>query len=100
MKFQIEKLKQAEKEISKLTKAQQEQLNKDYDTITTKGIEYVKRRHLRGDVFEIKTNDIRSLFAYKENCIILIGLVYEKRSNKAPDYYIELAQKRLKEAQL
>lgn len=99
MKFQIEKLKQAEKEISKLTKVQQEQLNKDYDTITTKGIEYVKRRHLRGDVFEIKTNDIRSLFAYKEDCIILIGLVYEKRSNKAPDYYIELAQKRLKEAQ-
>lgn len=99
MKFQIEKLKQAEKEISKLTKVQQEQLNKDYDTITTKGIEYVKRRHLRSDVFEIKTNDIRSLFAYKEDCIILIGLVYEKRSNKAPDYYIELAQKRLKEAQ-
>lgn len=100
MKFKIEKLKQAEKEICKLTKAQQAQLNKDYDTITTKGIEYVKRRHLRGDVFEIKTNDMRSLFAYKEDCIILIGLVYEKRSNKAPDYYIELAQRRLKEAKL
>lgn len=98
MKFKIEKLKQAEKEISKLTKEQQNQLKNDYETITNKGIEYVKRRHLRGDVFEIKTNDIRSLFAYKEDCIILVGLVYEKRSNKAPDYYIELAQKRLKEA--
>lgn len=98
MKFRIEKLKQAEKEISKLTKEQQNQLKNDYETITNKGIEYVKRRHLRGDVFEIKTNDIRSLFAYKEDCIILVGLVYEKRSNKAPDYYIELAQKRLKEA--
>ena len=69
----------------------------DYNLITTKGIEFVKRRHLRGDIFEIKTNDLRSLFAYRENCIILIGLVYEKRTNKAPDYYIELAQKRLKE---
>lgn len=98
MKFKIEKLKQAEKEISKLTKEQQNQLKIDYETITNKGIEYVKRRHLRGDVFEIKTNDVRSLFAYKEDCIILVGLVYEKRSNKAPDYYIELAQKRLKEA--
>ena len=97
MKFKIEKLKQAEKEINKLTKEQQKQLKKDFDTITNRGIEFVKRRHLRGDIFEIKTNDIRSLFAYKEDCIILIGLVYEKRTNKAPDYYIELAQKRLKE---
>ena len=98
MNFTIKKLKQAEKEISKLTKEQQKQLENDYKIISSKGIEYVKRRHLRGDIFEIKTNDIRSLFAYRENCIILIGLVYEKRSNKAPDYYIELAQKRLKEA--
>lgn len=97
MKFTIKKLKQAEKEISKLTKEQQKLLENDYKTITTKGIGYVRTRHLRGDVFEIKTNDIRSLFAYQENCIILIGLVYEKRTNKAPDYYIELAQKRLKE---
>ena len=98
MNFTIKKLKQAEKEISKLTKEQQKQLENDYKIISSKGIEYVKRRHLRGDLFEIKTNDIRSLFAYRENCIILVGLVYEKRSNKAPDYYIELAKKRLKEA--
>jgi len=97
MKFKIEKLKQAEKEISKLSKVQQNQLENDYETIRNKGIEYVKRRHLRGEIFEIKTNDIRSLFVYREDCIILVGLVYEKRSNKAPDYYIELAQKRLKE---
>ena len=97
MKFQVHKLKQAEKEISKLTKIQQEQLENDYNIITTKGLEYVKRRHLRGDIFEIKTNDVRSLFAYQEDCVLLVGLVYEKRTNKAPDYYIELAQKRLKE---
>ncbi len=99
MKFKVNKLKQAEKEISKLSREQQKQLEADYNLISTKGLEYVKRRHLRGDIFEIKTNDVRSLFAYKEDCIILVGLVYEKRTNKAPDYYIELAQKRLKEAQ-
>jgi len=97
MKYTIKKLKQAEKEISKLTKTQQEQLKNDYNDITNKGLEFVKTRHLRGEVFEIKTNDIRSLFAYREDCILLVGLVYEKRTNKAPDYYIELAQKRLKE---
>lgn len=97
MKYTIKKLKQAEKEISKLTKTQQEQLKNDYKDITNKGLEFVKTRHLRGEVFEIKTNDIRSLFAYREDCILLVGLVYEKRTNKAPDYYIEIAQKRLKE---
>jgi len=97
MKYTIKKLKQAEKEIGKLTKTQQEQLKIDYNDITNKGLEFVKTRHLRGEVFEIKTNDIRSLFAYREDCILLVGLVYEKRTNKAPDYYIELAQKRLKE---
>ncbi len=97
MKFKIEKLKQAEKEISILTKSQQNALKEDFDTVENKGIEFVKRRFLRDGLFEIKTNDVRALFKYKENSIILIGLVYEKRSNKAPDYYIKLAQKRLKE---
>ena len=97
MKFKIEKLKQAEKEISILTKSQQNALKEDFDTVENKGIEFVKRRFLSDGLFEIKTNDVRALFKYKENSIILIGLVYEKRSNKAPDYYIKLAQKRLKE---
>ena len=57
----------------------------------------MKRRYLRDGLFEIKTNDVRSLFKYKEESIILIGLVYEKRTKKAPDYYIKLALKRLKE---
>jgi len=97
MKYTIEKLKQAEKEIENLTQIQKDALKDDFETIEQKGLEYVKRRHLRDGLFEIKTNDVRSLFKYKENCIILIGLVYEKRSNKAPDYYIKLALKRLKE---
>ena len=66
--------------------------------IENKGLEYVKRRFLRDGLFEIKTNDVRSLFKYSEDGdIILIGLIYEKRSNKAPEYNIKLALKRLKE---
>jgi len=97
MKFKITKLPQAEKEISDLSKEQQSALQKDFETIKNLGIEYVKRRHLRDDLFEIKTNDVRSLFSYRDNKIILIGLVYEKRTNKAPEYFIKLAIKRLKE---
>ena len=99
MKFKIEKLKQAEKEIADLASHQKVAVESDFDIIEQQGIEFVKRRHLRNGLFEIKTNDIRSLFKYKEESIILIGLVYEKRTNKAPEYYIKLAQKRLKEEQ-
>ena len=45
----------------------------------------------------IKTNYLRSLFKYEEGQIIIIGLIYEKDSQKAPNYYIKLAQKRLKQ---
>ena len=96
MKFNVEKLKEAQKEIEDLSKKQQEILNDDYSIIKAKGIEYVKTRYLAPKLFEIKTKDLRSLFKYEEGQIIIIGLIYEKNSQKAPNYYIKLAQKRLK----
>lgn len=95
MKFKVGKLKEAQKEFDSLSKKQQEILDEDYSIIQTKGIEYVKTRYLAPKLFEIKTKDLRSLFKYEENQIIIIGLIYEKDSQKAPNYYIKLAQKRL-----
>lgn len=96
MKFKVEKLKEAQKEFDNLSKQQQKILDEDYKIIQAKGIEYVKTRYLAPKLFEIKTKDLRSLFKYEEGQIIIIGLVYEKDSQKAPNYYIKLAQKRLK----
>lgn len=95
MKFKIEKLPEAEKEYFKLNKIQKEALDKDLRVIETVGIEFVKRRFLRSGLFEIKSNDVRALFKYKEGAIILIGLIYVKKSRKAADDLIKLAQKRL-----
>lgn len=96
MKFKVEKLKEAQKEFDSLSKQQQKILIEDYNIIQAKGIEYVKTRYLAPKLFEIKTKDLRSLFKYEEGQIIIIGLIYEKDSQKAPNYYIKLAQKRLK----
>jgi len=96
VKFEVKKLKEAQKEFDSLSGSQQKILNEDYIIIKTKGIEYVKTRYLAPKLFEIKTKDLRSLFKYEENQIIIIGLIYEKDSQKAPNYYIKLAQKRLK----
>lgn len=96
MEFEVLKLKEAQKEFESLSKAQQKIIKEDYEIIRTKGIEYVKTRYLAPKLFEIKTKDLRSLFKYEEKQIIIIGLIYEKNSQKTPNYYIKLAQKRLK----
>ena len=97
MKFKVEKLKQAEKEYSELTDVQKNAVKDDYILIEEKGIEFVKRRHLKDALFEIKTNDVRSLFQYREGKVILVGLIYTKRGQKTPNDLIKLAHKRLKE---
>jgi len=96
MKFRVEKLKEAQKEFDKLSNEQQSLLEEDYEIIRTKGIEHVWVRRLAPKLFEIKTKELRSLFKYEADQLIIIGLIYEKDSQKAPSYYIKLAQKRLK----
>ena len=96
MKFKVEKIPEAEKEYSELTDIQRKILDRDFEIIETIGIEFVKRRFLRNGIFEIKSNDVRALFKYKENAVILIGLIYVKKSRKAPDDLINLAKTRLK----
>jgi len=96
VKFEVKKLKETKKEFESLSKDQQTILESDYNIINKKGIEYVKVRPLAPKLFEIKSRDIRSLFKYKERQIIIIELIYEKNSQKAPNYHIKLAKKRLK----
>ena len=97
MTFKVLKLQQAQREFDGLSEKQKELVSADYRTIETKGIEFVKRRYLRNGIFEIKSDDVRSLFKYQEDRIILIGVIYEKRSRKAPQDILKLAEKRLKE---
>lgn len=100
MKFKVQKLPQAQKEFSALEKSRQSAVQSDYDLIENAGLEFVKRRFLRDGLFEIKTNDVRSLFKYEENKIILVALIYQKKTKKVPEQLIKLALKRLKEAEL
>lgn len=98
MRFEVEKLEKEQEEFDALSQEQQLACSKDYETIEKQGLEFVKRRFLRDGLFEIKTNEVRSLFQYRENKVILIGLIYVKKTQKAPGNLIKLALKRLKEA--
>ena len=97
MKFTVEKLPAAVAEIEALEQSQKELLNKEYETIEKQGLEYVRVRPLQKEIFEIKSNELRSLFKYKAGAIIVIGVVFVKKTQKTPKEKIKLAIKRLKE---
>ena len=95
--FKIEKLDVVTKEIAELQQEQQDLLRSEYELIETKGIEFVHVKHLQSKIFEIKSKDLRSLFKYQEGKIIIIGVVFIKKSQKTPKDKIKLAKQRLKE---
>ncbi|WP_353939005.1 type II toxin-antitoxin system RelE/ParE family toxin [uncultured Treponema sp.] len=52
-----------------------------------------------GNIFEIKSNELRSLFKYQKGQIILIGVVFVKKTQKTPKNIIKLAEQRLRETE-
>ncbi|MGI5172938.1 type II toxin-antitoxin system RelE/ParE family toxin [Treponema sp. OMZ 840] len=51
-------------------------------------------RAIQDKIFEIKSNELRSLFRYKEGKIIVVGVVFIKKTQKTPREIIKLAKKR------
>lgn len=97
MKFKIKFTPQAQNDYEKLDHELKELLDKDYQTIETMGTEYVFIKSLEHSIFEIKTKNIRSLFKYQENQIMIIGLIFKKETPKTPKQIKKIAIKRLKE---
>lgn len=82
MKFKVEKLPQAEAEIKDLEEYQQKLLSEEYTKIETQGIEFVRVKPIQKDIFEIKSNELRSLFKYKAGKIIVVGVILIKKTQK------------------
>lgn len=97
MKFTVEKLPQAKAEIDSLEQSQKDMLEADYKKIQEQGIEFVRVKLIQKEIFEIKTNELRSLFKYAAGRIIVVGVVFVKNTKKTPKEKIKLAKQRLKE---
>lgn len=82
MKFKVTKLEAVENEIKALEPAQQELLKSEYAKIENEGIEFVRVKPIQKKIFEIKSNELRSLFKYKEGQIIVVGIVFVKKTEK------------------
>lgn len=82
MKFKVTKLEAVENEIKALEPAQQELLKSEYTKIENEGIEFVRVKPIQKKIFEIKSNELRSLFKYKEGQIIVVGVVFVKKNTE------------------
>lgn len=96
MQYKVKFLEQALKEFNELSDNQQKLLKEDYLRIENISMDCVLTRPLGKKIFEIKTSNLRSLFKYADNQIIIIGVIYIKQTQKTPKEILQLAQKRLK----
>lgn len=96
MKFKVVKIPEVEEEINNLSKIQQEILENDYNIIESEGLEFVYVKCLEKKLYEIKSNDLRSIFKFEEGRIIVVGVVFVKKTQKTPKEKLKLARKRLK----
>ena len=96
MKYKVKFLDSAYKEFKELTITQQNKLKEDYLKIENVSMNAVLTKPLGDKIFEIKTSNIRTLFKYAENQIIIVGVIFVKKTQKTPNEILKLAQKRLK----
>lgn len=96
MKYKVEKIKQAEHEFKNLTSEQQKLLNDDYDLIEQDGLERVSTKKIETDMYEIRTSNLRSLYTYQDERLIIVVTIFIKTTNKTPEWAKKAARKRIK----
>jgi len=73
-------------------KEPKKKLQIDYKTIQEVDIEAVRINSLGNKLFEIKTSELRSLFEYRKGQIIIISVVFIKKTQKTEEIYIKRAK--------
>lgn len=88
MRFKVKLSKEAKKDLSKLDKIFQEDLKDDIELIESKGLDFVISEPLGHKIFEIKSGRVRALYGFMEDKIIVIAVIYLKKSQKCPQNLI------------
>ena len=89
--FEIILSDEAEEQLNSLDKASYKKAFKDLQKFEQLGSRAVDSRDLARGLFEIRTDNIRIYYSYADNKIIIVGLIVLKKSQKAPQRFIEQA---------
>ncbi len=97
MKFTVKLTQNALEELNELEKADKLKALKAFDIISNVDIQAVNTKPINAKLFEIKTDRVRCLYVYAKNQIIVVGVIFIKKTQKTPKIQIEKAEKILKE---
>ena len=97
MKFDVKLTKNALDELNALEKVDRNKVLKAFDIIMNVDINAVNTKPLASKIYEIKTDKIRCLYAYLNNKIIIVGVIFIKKTQKTPKAVIARAENVLKE---
>lgn len=99
MKYQIFLTPQANNDLNELEEKDKKKVYKTIDIIENVDLQAVYNKSLGNKLYEIKVDNIRCLYGYQKGQIIIIALIFVKKTQKTPKLFIEKAQKILKEYQ-
>ena len=93
--FTTEFTSEAEEQFGKLEQNHRKKLRSAIRIFEQVGTEYKNINDLGGGLFELKLDDVRAYFEYYEGRVIIVGLVVLKKSQKAPQRFIEQARRNI-----
>jgi len=89
--FEIILSNEATEQFNSLDKVSYKKIFKDFEKFEQLGSKAVDSRDLGKDLWEIRTDNIRSYYTYTGTKIIIVGLIVVKKSQKAPKRFIDQA---------
>ncbi|MFA7658497.1 MAG: type II toxin-antitoxin system RelE/ParE family toxin [Candidatus Gastranaerophilaceae bacterium] len=92
MKYDVILTQYAEEAFRNLERTQRIKLQSDYKTIKEIGTDGFNIKGLGNKLFEIKTDNLRSIFEYRKGQIIVVALIFVKKTQKTPPKYLKLAK--------
>lgn len=99
MKYNVFLTDEAIIDLNFLQKSDRKKVLKDFNVIKEVDINAVYIKSITKNINEIKTDNIRTLFTYAKDQIIIVALIFIKKTQKTPLKYIEKAEKIIKEYQ-
>ncbi|OGI00582.1 MAG: hypothetical protein A2Y25_07495 [Candidatus Melainabacteria bacterium GWF2_37_15] len=96
MIFQVKLTKEAVEQLHDLDKSSRNKVLEEYRVIEEIGLEKITdKKQLEKGLYEIRTDNIRSLFGYRQKQIIIVGLIFVKKTQKTPKRFIEQAKRNI-----
>lgn len=93
MKYRVDITDEAKQDFKTLDKSSQKKIARCFEWIEEYDLSYVYTKPITSNIFEIKQDNIRALYGYKNNQIIIVAVIFLKKTQKTPKFYIKKAKK-------